>query len=89
MRNASFSLTCGKFNTFGYMTVLLLTMSFSKTLFAGQMGADKPSQAEVIQKTKKLQIPFIANMGQTDERVEFYANTFGGTVFVTKDGEIV
>lgn len=89
MRNASFSLTCGKFNTFGCMTSLLLIMFFAKTLFAGQMGAGKPSQAEVIQKTKKLQIPFIANMGQADERVEFYANTFGGTVFVTKDGEIV
>src|SRR3990167_4079738 len=47
------------------------------------------SKAEVIQKTKKLQMPFIANNGQTDEKVKFYANTFGGTVFVTKDGEIV
>ena len=47
------------------------------------------SKAEVIQKTKKLQMPFIANNGQTNERVKFYANTFGGTVFVTKDGEIV
>ena len=41
------------------------------------------------QKTRKLQIPFIANSGHVDERVKFYANTFGGTVFVTKDGEIV
>ena len=47
------------------------------------------SKAEVIQKTAKLQMPFIANNGQTNERVKFYANTFGGTVFVTKDGEIV
>jgi len=45
--------------------------------------------AEVIQNTTKLQIPFISNEGQTDERVKFYANTFGETVFVTKDGEIV
>ena len=47
------------------------------------------SKAEVIQKTAKLQMPFIANNGQTNGRVKFYANTFGGTVFVTKDGEIV
>ena len=47
------------------------------------------SKAEVIRKTAKLQMPFIANNGQTNERVKFYANTFGGTVFVTKDGEIV
>jgi hypothetical protein len=34
-------------------------------------------------------MPFIANKGQTDEKVAFYAKTFGGAVFVTKDGEIV
>ena len=34
-------------------------------------------------------MPFIANNGQMDEQVRFYAKTFGGTVFVTKDGEIV
>ena len=39
--------------------------------------------------TKILQTPFIANNGQSDGRVAFYVNTFGGTVFVTKDGEIV
>src|SRR3989339_1314878 len=44
---------------------------------------------EFTQKIRKLQMPFIANNGQVDERVEFYAKTFGGTVFVTKDGEIV
>ncbi len=38
---------------------------------------------------QKLQMPFIANEGQVDECVAFYAKTFGGTVFVTKDGEIV
>ena len=44
---------------------------------------------EFAQKTQKLQMPFVANKGQVDEQVEFYAKTFGGTVFVTKDGEIV
>ena len=46
-------------------------------------------KAVFAQKTRKLQMPFIANNGQVDGQVEFYANTFGGTVFVTKDGEIV
>ena len=46
-------------------------------------------KAVFAQKTQKLQMPFIANKGQVDEQVEFYAKTFGGTVFVTKDGEIV
>ncbi len=38
---------------------------------------------------QKVQVPFIANKGQVDERVLFYAPTFGGTVFVEKDGEVV
>lgn len=46
-------------------------------------------KAEFAQKTMKLQMPFISNNGQVDDRVVFYANTFSGTVFVTKDGEIV
>jgi len=49
----------------------------------------KLDKAELAQKTQKLQMPFIANNGQVDEQVRFYANTFGGTVFVTKDGDIV
>ena len=40
-------------------------------------------------KTARLQMPFIANNGQMDEQVKFYAKTFGGTLFVTKEGEIV
>jgi hypothetical protein len=48
-----------------------------------------PSKSDMIEKTKRLHIPFIANEGQMDERVAFYARTFGGTVFVTKDGQIV
>src|SRR3989338_8916263 len=51
--------------------------------------ATKPTNQEFITKTAKLHMPFIANNGQMDEQVKFYAKTFGGTVFVTKEGEIV
>lgn len=34
-------------------------------------------------------IPFIKNTGQVNEDVGFYAKTFGGTLFVTRDGELV
>src|SRR3990172_8468539 len=82
------------------LTVLLLTVFSAKILSAEQEGAGKsPDKSQVltpklekeefIQKTKKLHIPFIANKGQTDAKVAFYANTFGGAVFVTKDGDIV
>ncbi|MEO8191523.1 MAG: hypothetical protein ABI682_14370, partial [Acidobacteriota bacterium] len=36
-----------------------------------------------------MRIPFVANSGQTDSSVAFYAPTFAGTVFVTRDGRIV
>ena len=36
-----------------------------------------------------VRIPFVANAGQTDAAVAYYASTFSGTVFVTKDGDIV
>ncbi len=35
------------------------------------------------------QLPFLANAGQMDPRVAFYARTFAGTVFATHAGEIV
>ena len=54
-----------------------------------QGDAVRPSKEEVAQKIQTLQVPFIANEGQVDESVAFYAKTFGGTVFVTKNGEIV
>ena len=47
------------------------------------------AKAEVIQKMKGHQVHFMANGGQMDERVSFYASTFGGTVFITRDGEII
>lgn len=57
--------------------------------FGNNEGAKAPSVAQTIQKLQAIQMPFIANQGQVDEAVRFYAKTFGGTVFVTKDGEIV
>jgi len=60
-----------------------------QNLSSTAFGEPKLDTSSFAQKTKKLQIPFIANNGQVDEQVRFYANTFGGTVFVTKDGEIV
>ncbi|MCF6149048.1 MAG: hypothetical protein E3K37_10345 [Candidatus Kuenenia sp.] len=60
---------------FSVLIVLLLPFCFTFSLFA-QGLKDKPSDKVVNQKIKKLQIQFIANEGQTDEKVKFYANTF-------------
>jgi hypothetical protein len=38
---------------------------------------------------KSVQVPFIANKGQMDERVAFSALTLGGTLFVTRDADLV
>ena len=73
---------------FGPNASYLQTKYINKAM-AKERAETKPSKAAVAQRVQRLQMPFIANEGQADERVRFYANTFGGTVFVTKEGEIV
>src|SRR5215813_2161280 len=48
-----------------------------------------PTAAEVAGQLDRLAVPFVANAGQSDSRVAYYAPTFSGTVFVTKEGELV
>ncbi|GIL19594.1 MAG: hypothetical protein DWB56_15645 [Candidatus Jettenia sp.] len=69
--------------------ILLQVVLLSKILFAEQEGTRKLSKDEVIQKVQKFHVPFIANNGQIDDKIKFYANTFCGTVFVTQEGEII
>src|SRR6266536_1469345 len=47
------------------------------------------ASAEMKDRLSGVHIPFIANSGQTDPSVAYYAQTFAGTVFVTRDGRIV
>ena len=56
---------------------------------SGKAADSVAGQAEIARKIKNLHIPFVTNEGQVDGGVRFYANTFGGTVFVTNEGEIV
>jgi hypothetical protein len=54
--------------------------------------ADKVEKADkqaILQKAMSLQIPFIANEGQVAKDVSFYAKIFGGTMYVTQQGEMV
>jgi hypothetical protein len=48
-----------------------------------------PTPAEVARQLDRLAVPFVANAGQSDPRVAYSASTFSGTVFVTKEGELV
>ncbi|WKZ20150.1 MAG: SBBP repeat-containing protein [Candidatus Jettenia sp. CY-1] len=74
---------------FGSSVVLLFTLVLTGGHVFGEGNARRLTQEEFAQKAKRLQLPFIANEGQADKRVGFYANTFSGTVFVTKEGEII
>ena len=75
---------------FAIPAVILLAVFLVPSLLTSQSAVmDKPSKEDVAHKMKSIQIPFVANNGQVDAQVKYYANTFGGTVFVTKDGEIV
>jgi hypothetical protein len=47
------------------------------------------SLAAAQQKLSAMSIPFVPNGGQWDARAAFAAQTFAGTVFVTKQGELV
>jgi len=66
-----------------------ITLLLTFTLLLKEKKATPPSKSEVLTKIAKIEVPFIQNQGQINEQVLYYAKTFGGTVFVTKKGEIV
>src|SRR6185369_10808725 len=49
----------------------------------------RPARARVSERLGGLAVPFVENVGQTDHRVAYYAQTWGGYVFVTREGEII
>jgi len=58
--------------------------------YASHSAGDKVAgEKEIMNKAFGIQLPFIANKGQTHQDVSFYAKTFGGTLYVTKKGEMV
>ena len=48
-----------------------------------------PTDAEARAQLSGLRLPFIANSGQVDTTVAYYAPTFAGTLFVTQQGQVV
>src|SRR5262249_25964647 len=48
-----------------------------------------PTPAEVAGQLDRLAVPFVANAGQSDPRVAYSASAFSGTVFVTREGDVV
>jgi hypothetical protein len=82
--------------SFKYLTCLFI-IHFILIWINPAHGATIPAQKvntetsnhQILKKMSALQIPFIANEGQVDEEVGFYARTLGGTIYVTKKGEMV
>jgi hypothetical protein len=71
------------------LTLFLATNTFA-AVQSGTCNRGKAfDKASVVQKVFGLQIPFIANEGQIDRRVRFYAQTFGGKFYLTEGGELV
>ncbi len=71
---------------------LILLISLALFLIPALSFASKKeiTQDKVKAKIARLSVPFIKNTGQIEnDEVSFYAKTFGGTVFITKNGEIV
>jgi len=61
-------------------TLLLLSPAFSQAT---------PDPDTVRARLGGVGVPFVANEGQVDARVAYYAPTFAGTLFVTREGELV
>ena len=55
-------------------------------LLAPAIAWAAPGDAKVRAQLSELRLPFIANQGQVDARVAYYAPTFAGTLFVTQEG---
>jgi len=84
----------GRFLGLWYFFLGLLAFQGAVALASPKHGGEprEASGSPSPQVSRKLihpSVPFITNQGQTDERVRFYAEVDGGTVYVTRIGEIV
>lgn len=46
-------------------------------------------EGRIEEELRSVSVPFVANQGQVDDRVSYYAATKAGTVYVTHEGELV
>ncbi|MBU0717841.1 MAG: hypothetical protein KJ749_06285 [Planctomycetes bacterium] len=77
-----------KTNMFVKITVATTVLLLPLLAFATQPPVDIQKN-KILHQAHRMQIPFIENVGQIDNRtVSFYAHTFGGTVFVHKSGTL-
>ena len=72
-------------NAIGRLTIFLLAL----VLLGPDLALAAPDGGRVRARLGGVPVPFVANNGQVDPRVAYYAPTFAGTVFVTRQGQLV
>jgi len=72
-----------------FIFLLSVLMIWCNAYASHPTGGKVPDRKEIMKKAFGMQLPFITNKGQTHNDVSFYAKTFGGTLYVTKKGEMV
>ena len=73
-----------------YLVLILgQDLFFCPGVHAACRGQQAPEVKRALKSIASLRIPFVENLGQVDERVRFYAKTFEGTAFVTREGALV
>lgn len=79
--------------TYSLLSLALLGLACTSSAAIAQIPASlttaQPKQALPASAMAGLQMPFVENAGQTDASVGFYAQTFAGTTYVTRAGELV
>jgi len=69
--------------------IVIAIMIFAPALVFATTPPDPINKTQVMNKAYRIQIPFIENKGQVgSDEVSFYAKTYGGTLFVGKDGTL-
>lgn len=69
---------------------IFIAMVVFPSLVLASKVPDDTEKAKIINKTYRMRVPFIKNMGQIESKdVSFYAKTFGGTLFVERDGTLI
>ena len=70
-------------------TFIQFLLSFLIVICFSPYSFSTVSKKAIEVKINSVSIPFIENKGQISKEVKFYAKTFGGTVFITGDGNII
>ncbi|MGD9346385.1 MAG: SBBP repeat-containing protein [Candidatus Aminicenantes bacterium] len=69
-----------------FSIIFVVAIPFSSS----NVNSHKGNTRNILNKSSSLQIPFIENKGQIEnDSMKYYAQTFGGAVFVTEKGQIV